>query len=155
MCAHNKHCLLSFSSLGYRLKERFELRREHYHRHLKEKEEELLRAEKELVEQRQQLEEAEEKRKQEVEKKASTLHTGFDYSSTFHSMGFFSVSHMINIIKSCDQCSDHVMFGLFSLGCQDWSHTPIARETQTHQPVPCLLFRAQDFGRMGSLKLAL
>ena len=96
-------CIVRFVKLYYflffivlsRLWERFELRREHYNRHLKEQEEELLRAEKELEERKQRMEEAEEKRRQE-EKKTSLL-AGFNYSSAYHSsMSFFNKTEVIH-----------------------------------------------------------
>lgn len=75
----------------FRLKERFEIRREHYNRFLQEQEDELLRVEKETAERKvRQQHEEEEKQKQETEVKRSSLQSGLHYSY-YAPMGFLSL----------------------------------------------------------------
>ena len=67
-----------YSVLINRLKERFELRREHYKRFFQEQADELERVEKENEERRNRIEE--EKHKQETGEKKSSLTSGLHYS---------------------------------------------------------------------------
>ena len=116
------HCL--------RLWERFELRREHYNRHLKEQEEELLRAEKELEERKQRMEEAEEKRRQEENK--TSLLAGFDYSSAYHSsMTFFNKTEVIRLCTVQKTCFIYLLTHIHIV------HLPTHSHTHTHHSLTC------------------
>lgn len=78
----------------FRLKERFESRREQYKRYFQEQEDELLRVEKETTERKIRLQEEEEKQKQETGEANSTLKSGLNYSY-YTPMSFLSLHEVI------------------------------------------------------------